>query len=168
MAFELYPPVGIGLIAGCLVHECAFENSRGGHLENVVLLSQFVDACHDQRPFLQPVSYYGPMNQILVRSGVLSEAVDFIRNPTAMRSLVIFIQTWMWFGWTTIIIMAAMTSISVSIYEAALADGANGLANVSLYLPPPDQARAGVRARHLAGWRCRCRSLPLSSHRWEG
>ena len=31
----------------------------------------------------------------------------------------------MWFGQTTIILMAAMTSISVSLYEAALVDGAN-------------------------------------------
>jgi multiple sugar transport system permease protein len=43
-----------------------------------------------------------------------------------MRFLVVFIQWWMWFGQTTIVLMAAMTSISVSIYEAALADGANG------------------------------------------
>jgi cellobiose transport system permease protein len=75
--------------------------------------------------FFSLFSYYGPMNQILVRGGILPEAFDFIRNTTAMRSLVISIQTWMWFGWTTIIIMAAMTSISVSIFEAALADGAN-------------------------------------------
>ena len=75
--------------------------------------------------FFSLFSYYGPVNQILVRGGILAQAQDFIRNPDAMRSLVIFIQTWMWFGWTTIIIMAAMTAISVSIYEAALADGAN-------------------------------------------
>jgi multiple sugar transport system permease protein len=43
-----------------------------------------------------------------------------------MRFLVVFIQWWMWFGQTTNVLMAAMTSISVSIYEAALADGANG------------------------------------------
>jgi ABC-type sugar transport system permease subunit len=76
--------------------------------------------------FFSLFSYYGPVNQILVRNGVLPAAVDFIQSPTTMRGLVIFIQTWMWFGWTTIIMMAAMTSISVSIYEAAIADGANG------------------------------------------
>ena len=43
-----------------------------------------------------------------------------------MRGVVVFIQWWLWFGQTTIILMAAMTSISGSIYEAALADGANG------------------------------------------
>jgi len=40
---------------------------------------------------------------------------------------VVFIQWWMWFGQTTILIMAGMTSISLSLYEAAVMDGANTL-----------------------------------------
>lgn len=43
-----------------------------------------------------------------------------------MRGLVVFIQWWLWFGQTTIILMAAITSISISLYEAALMDGASG------------------------------------------
>ncbi len=69
-------------------------------------------------------SYYGPVNQILVRLGLLPEAIDYIRSIPTMRGLVIFIQWWMWFGQTTIILMAAMTSISLSLYEAAVIDGA--------------------------------------------
>ena len=42
-----------------------------------------------------------------------------------MRGLVVFIQWWMWFGQTTIILMAAMSSISLSLYEAAVIDGAH-------------------------------------------
>ena len=51
--------------------------------------------------------------------------MDFIRSPSVMRGLVVFIQWWMWFGQTTILIMAGMTSISLSLYEAAVMDGAN-------------------------------------------
>ncbi|MBN2257047.1 MAG: sugar ABC transporter permease [Anaerolineaceae bacterium] len=69
-------------------------------------------------------SYYGPVNQLMVRGGVYSEAIDFIRNKEVMRGLVVFIQWWMWFGWTAIILMAAMSSISLSLYEAAVIDGA--------------------------------------------
>jgi len=74
--------------------------------------------------FFSLFSYYGPVNQVLVRTGIIPEAIDYIRNPTAMRSLVVFIQWWMWFGQTTIILMAAMSSISLSLYEAAVIDGA--------------------------------------------
>jgi multiple sugar transport system permease protein len=69
-------------------------------------------------------SYYGPVNQLLVRAGFLPEAVDYIRSTDVMRGLVVFIQWWMWFGQTTIILMAAMSSISLSLYEAAVIDGA--------------------------------------------
>jgi multiple sugar transport system permease protein len=74
--------------------------------------------------FFSLFSYYGPVNQFLVGSGFLPEAVDFLRKPAVARGLVVFIQWWMWFGQTTILLMAAMTAISPSLYEAAEVDGA--------------------------------------------
>jgi multiple sugar transport system permease protein len=69
-------------------------------------------------------SYYGPVNQFLVRSNLIPEAIDFLRNKEITRAIVVFIQWWMWYGQTTILLMAAMTSISISLYEAAVIDGA--------------------------------------------
>ena len=74
--------------------------------------------------FFSLFSFYGPVNQFMVRSNIFTEAIDFIRKPAVMRGLVVFIQWWMWFGQTTILLMAAMTAISPSLYEAALVDGA--------------------------------------------
>lgn len=76
--------------------------------------------------FFSLFSYYGPVNQFLVRGGLQAEAIDYVRSPATMRGLVVFIQWWLWYGQTTIILMAAMTSISISLYEAALMDGASG------------------------------------------
>jgi multiple sugar transport system permease protein len=70
-------------------------------------------------------SFFGPVNQFMVRSGLLPEAMQFLQNTTIARGLVIFIQWWMWFGPTIILIMAGMTSISSSLYESAMIDGAN-------------------------------------------
>lgn len=74
--------------------------------------------------FFSLFSYYGPVNQFMVRSGFLPEAMQFLQNATVARTLVIFIQWWMWFGSTIIILMAGMTSIPTSLYEAAMVDGA--------------------------------------------
>ncbi len=74
--------------------------------------------------FYSLFQFYGPVNQFLVRSDLIAEAIDFTRRPAVMRGLVVFIQWWMWFGQSTILLMAAMTAISVSLYEAALVDGA--------------------------------------------
>ena len=75
--------------------------------------------------FFSLFSFFGPMNQFLVRAGFLPEALQFLQNATITRGLVIFIQWWTWFGQTIIIIMAGMTSISVALYEAAMVDGAS-------------------------------------------
>jgi ABC-type sugar transport system permease subunit len=77
--------------------------------------------------FFSLFSFYGPVNQLLVRANLIPEAIDFIRSESTMRGLVVFIQWWTWFGQTIIILMAGMTSIPTSLYEAALVDGANSV-----------------------------------------
>ena len=74
--------------------------------------------------FFALFAYYGPINQILVRAGLLPEAMHFLEDATIARGLVIFIQWWTWFGQTVIIVMAGMTSIPIPLYEAAMVDGA--------------------------------------------
>ena len=75
--------------------------------------------------FFSFFSFYGPANQFLVRANILSEALHFLQDVNIARGLVVFIQTWMWFGQTIIIVMAGMTSIPISLYEAAMVDGAS-------------------------------------------
>jgi multiple sugar transport system permease protein len=74
--------------------------------------------------FFSLFSFYGPVNQFLVRAGFMPEAMQFLQDVTIARSLVIFIQWWMWFGQTIIILIAGMTSIPLPLYEAAMVDGA--------------------------------------------
>jgi len=76
--------------------------------------------------FFSLFSYYGPINQFVVRAGFLEEAMHFLQNVPVTRGLVVFIQWWMWFGQTIIILMAGMTSIPIPLYEAAMVDGASG------------------------------------------
>ncbi len=75
--------------------------------------------------FFSLFSFYGPVNQFMVRAGFLPEAMQFLQDATITRSLVIFIQWWMWFGQTIIILMAGMTAIPIPLYEAAMVDGAS-------------------------------------------
>ncbi len=77
--------------------------------------------------FFSLFSFFGPVNQFLVRAGFTTEAVHWLQSPTVTRSLVIFIQWWMWFGATIILLMAGMTAISLSLYEAAMVDGATAI-----------------------------------------
>jgi multiple sugar transport system permease protein len=74
--------------------------------------------------FASLFDYYGPANQILVRMGVLDQAMQFFRNESFSQAIVIYIQWFMWFGQTIIVLMAGMSSISGDFYESAMIDGA--------------------------------------------
>lgn len=74
--------------------------------------------------FASLFAYYGPVNQFMVRSGILPEAMHYLQDEAITRGIVVFIQWWMWFGQTVILVMAGMTSIPISLYEAAMVDGA--------------------------------------------
>lgn len=75
--------------------------------------------------FFSLFSYYGPVNQFMVQNGLQPVAVHYLQDIGVTRGIVVFIQWWMWFGQTIIIVMAGMTAIPVHLYEAAMVDGAN-------------------------------------------
>jgi multiple sugar transport system permease protein len=53
------------------------------------------------------------------------EPYNFLRNVWSTRLIVCFINFWMWYGNTMIVLIAGITSISESLYESAQIDGAN-------------------------------------------
>lgn len=78
----------------------------------------------------------GPINQFLFGLGIhadvqradgtiVQEAIQFFRSVPLSRAIVSFIQWWLWCGQTLIMLMAGITSISPSLYESAVVDGAN-------------------------------------------
>ncbi|WP_130837733.1 carbohydrate ABC transporter permease [Lachnoclostridium sp. Marseille-P6806] len=68
----------------------------------------------------------GPVNDLLTRFHILSEPYNFLIKKDIARGVVIFIQTWMWYGYTMIILISGVLGISPEIFEAAEVDGANG------------------------------------------
>ena len=66
----------------------------------------------------------GPINAMLVHSGILKSAYSFFSHAWSARTLVALLNFLMWFGNTTILLMAGMMGIDFSLYEAAEVDGA--------------------------------------------
>lgn len=69
-------------------------------------------------------SNVGPINQIIMESGLSETAIDFFGQTWTMRGLVAFVNFLMWFGNTTILLMAGIMGIDQSLFEAAAIDGA--------------------------------------------
>jgi len=70
----------------------------------------------------------GAINALLRHAGVIKpdDVVQFVEGKWQSRGVVMFIQTWMWFGNTMIMLMSGIMGINPSLFEAASIDGANG------------------------------------------
>ena len=66
----------------------------------------------------------GPVNSILMQIGILSKPFKFMSNIWSVRGLIALMNFLMWFGNTTILLMAGMMGIDTSLFEAASVDGA--------------------------------------------
>jgi len=67
----------------------------------------------------------GPVNDILQSLGLISGPFDFSTSPWAAKLVVAFIQFWMWYGYTTIILISGVLGINPELFEAAEIDGAS-------------------------------------------
>lgn len=68
-----------------------------------------------------------PMNDLVTSLGLADKPIYFLMNKTVVRGIVAFIQFWMWYGYTTIILISGILGISPEIFDAAEVDGANGM-----------------------------------------
>ncbi len=68
---------------------------------------------------------FGAVNKMLANMGLIDAPVRFVTDQTNSRIMIMFIQTWMWFGNTTIMLMSGIMGINPSLFEAANIDGAS-------------------------------------------
>ncbi len=87
------------------------------YLPNLIMASAFAML------FFTMFSTNGPINGILMSFGWIKEPVDFLGTVLGTRSLIGLMNFLMWFGNTTIMLMAAIMGISPDIFEAAELDG---------------------------------------------
>lgn len=65
----------------------------------------------------------GAVNSILMGLGITNESIDFFAYTWSTRGIVALMNFLMWFGNTTILLMAAMLGVDESLVEAADIDG---------------------------------------------
>jgi len=119
------PQIGIAMLLSVLFTNARLKIKGVGGWRAMFFLPNLMMPAAVAALFASLFAYYGPVNQLLVRAGILTEAMRFLESPPVTRGLVIFIQWWTWFGQSMIILMAGMTSIPLPLYEAAMVDGAS-------------------------------------------
>ena len=72
----------------------------------------------------------GIVNVLLVNWGVIQQGIPFLTEKWHWAVTYLLIGVWQGMGWGTIIYLAAMTSISGELYEAAMIDGATRMQRI--------------------------------------
>ena len=67
----------------------------------------------------------GPVNSLLQSLHIIDEPINFINKVGPTRGIISFIQFWMWYGYTMIILISGVLGINPDLYEAAELDGAS-------------------------------------------
>ncbi|MBP3234532.1 MAG: sugar ABC transporter permease [Eubacterium sp.] len=92
--------------------------------QSVIYLPNLIMASAFAMLFFALFSDIGPINSILVNMHILKEPYKFLSHTSSARWLIAFMNFLMWFGNTTILLLAGMLGIDTSLYEAAEVDGA--------------------------------------------
>lgn len=135
------PQLGIALILAIYLSDTRLNLSGKGFFRAIVYMPNLLTATSvallfrslfggggyltaPANQFLRAIGFY---NEVLPSGEiVLKEMFNFFRSVPFSRALVAFIQWWMWYGHTLILLMAGITSIPISLFESAVIDGANG------------------------------------------
>lgn len=89
------------------------------YMPNLIMASAFAML------FFTMFSKIGPVHTILENAGIIAHDFDFFQDIWSTRGLIALMNFLMWFGNTTIILMAAIMGVDTSLYESASIDGAS-------------------------------------------
>ncbi|HEX2985445.1 MAG TPA: sugar ABC transporter permease [Caproiciproducens sp.] len=107
-----------------------FTNTRlnlrcQGFFKTIIYMPNLIMAAAFSMLFYTLFTDNGPVNTTLVSMGILKQQFNFLASVSGSRGLVAFMNFLMWFGNTTILLMAAIMGIDPCLFEAAEIDGAS-------------------------------------------
>ena len=118
------PQIIFSLILAAWFSDPRLRLKASGFFKTVIYLPNLIMASAFAMLFFTLFSSGGPVNSILMDLHVIDEPYVFLDHPWSTRGLVAFMNFLMWFGNTTILLMAGMMGIDPALFEAAEVDGA--------------------------------------------
>ena len=103
-------------------------NIKGqGFFKTVIYMPNLIMAAAFSMLFYTLFSRVGPIQALLEKWGVLDSSFDFFSHRVTVRGMIALMNFLMWFGNTTIVLMAGIMGIDQSLFESATIDGANSV-----------------------------------------
>ncbi len=131
------PQIALSLSLAVWFTEANLKIPGKGFFKVVMYLPNVITAASVAVLFLQLCGQSetnpGALNILLSKVGIveqnstsgLYDTIPFVEGVWQSRGVVMFIQTWMWFGNTMIMLMSGIQGINPSLFEAASIDGAS-------------------------------------------
>ena len=125
------PQISLSLLLAVWFTDMRVKMPGKGFFKVVMYMPNIITAASVAALFLSLFgdSKYSVINSFLMGHGFIEEPLQLIQGgPNAewsSRIVVMFIQVWMWFGNTMIMLMAGIQGINESLFEAAEIDGAS-------------------------------------------
>ena len=117
------PQIIVSLLLAAWFSDPSLRLKGKPFFQTVIYMPNLIMASAFAMLFFALFSKVGPINSILMSFG-MKEPYEFFANTGATRGIVAFMNFVMWFGNTTILLLAGMLSIDTSLFEAAEVDGA--------------------------------------------
>jgi multiple sugar transport system permease protein len=118
------PQILLSLLLGAWFSDVRMRLKGSRFFKTVIYLPNLIMASAFAMLFFTLFSDNGPINSMLMQAGIIDTPFSFLYNIASTRGLVAFMNCLMWFGNTTILLMAGMMGIDTSLFEAAEVDGA--------------------------------------------
>ena len=118
------PQIFLSLLLGAWFSDVRLKLKGSRFFKTVIYLPHLIMASAFSMLFFTLFAESGPINSLLIQMGFITEPYKFLSNVGSTRGLIAFMNCLMWFGNTTILLMAGMMGIDTSLFEAAEVDGA--------------------------------------------
>lgn len=118
------PQILLSLLLGAWFSDTRLKLKASGFFKTVIYLPNLIMASAFSMLFFALFSDNGPINAMLIHFGFIQDPYSFLSHAGSARGLVGFMNFLMWFGNTTILLMAGMMGIDPALFEAAEVDGA--------------------------------------------
>ena len=122
--FNFVPQIAMALILASWFTDQHLHLHCQGAFKVLIYMPNIIPAATIAMLFFSLFSYpIGPVNTLMQNLGIVNMPFEYFRSVAASRGLISFIQWWMWYGNTMIIMIAGISGINPSLFEAAMVDG---------------------------------------------
>ena len=121
------PQVLIALLLSVIFTSYRLKIKGQQFFKTVIYMPNLIMASAFSMLFFTLFSNVGPINQLIMQLGIADQPIPFFDKQYTVRGLVALMNFLMWFGNTTILLMAGIMGIDQCLFEAANLDGANSV-----------------------------------------